>query len=93
MESREKSIVVFGSPLCPDCVKLKEKLEDANIRFLYADITANLGFMKKFLMYRDTLEVFKEVREKGKIGIPFIVINKGEKVIFTEDDLDLNELR
>lgn len=93
MENTSKSIVVFGSPLCPDCVKLKEQLENAGIRFMYADITSNLGFLKKFLAYRDTHEMFKEIRESGKIGIPFIVINKGEKFIFTENELDLNELK
>lgn len=93
MENNVKSIVVFGSPHCPDCVTLKKQLEDANIKFFYADITSNLGFLKKFLAYRDNHEMFKEVRESGKIGIPFIVINKGEKLIFTETELNLDELR
>ena len=93
MIKTRKSIVVFGSHLCKDCVVLKAKLEEENINFRYLDITENLGYMKMFLKYRDEHEMFKEAKEEGKIGIPFIVVNRGEKLIFTESEIDLEELR
>ena len=44
--------------------------------------------LKRFLKYRDTRPEFNTIKEAGKIGIPCIVINDGEKIIF-----DYNELK
>lgn len=63
---------IYGSPLCPDCVKCKEELEQAGVEFLYLDITAKLLFLKQFLKLRERSE-FDTVREKGQIGIPCIL--------------------
>lgn len=62
---------IFGSPLCPDCVKCKEQLENAGVEFIYMDITANLRFLKMFLKLREQPE-FDPIRERGQIGIPCI---------------------
>ena len=63
---------IFGSPLCPDCVKCKAELEQAGVEFVYMDITSNLLFLKKFLKLREGPE-FDAIREKGQIGIPCIL--------------------
>ena len=63
---------IYGSPLCPDCVKCKEELENAGVGFVYMDITSNLLFLKKFLKLREGAE-FAAIREKGQIGIPCIL--------------------
>lgn len=42
--------------------------------------------------YRENLSIFDPIRERGSIGIPFIVVNKGERYFF-EDDLNLDDLR
>lgn len=44
--------------------------------------------LKKFLKYRDTYEEFKEIKETGKVGLPCIVVNNGEEIIF-----DYNQFR
>lgn len=44
--------------------------------------------LKKFLKYRDNYEEFKEIKEEGSVGIPCIVINKGEKIIFDYKEMD-----
>jgi len=62
---------IYGSPLCPDCVKCKEQLETAGVEFIYMDITANLRFLKLFLKLREQPE-FDSVRDRGQIGIPCI---------------------
>ncbi len=38
--------------------------------------------LKAFLKYRDTYEEFKPVKEAGNVGIPCILVNNGEKIIF-----------
>ena len=67
---------IYGSPLCPGCVKCKEELEKAGVPFVYMDITANLRFMKMFLALRED-EGFADVKKNGQIGIPCIVREDG----------------
>lgn len=67
---------IYGSPLCPDCVKCKEELEQAGVEFLYLDITGKLLFLKQFLKLRERSE-FDTVREKGQIGIPCLLREDG----------------
>lgn len=81
--------VLFGSPMCPGCVVMKKELEDRNIKFLYLDINENLANLKKFLAFRERAE-FDNAKANGYIGIPVLVINDGEKIIF--DINELNEL-
>jgi len=64
---------IYGSQLCPDCVKCKEELERAGVPFLYLNISENLLYLKKFLKLRDENELFADIRKGGKIGIPCIV--------------------
>jgi len=42
--------------------------------------------------YRESLPVFDSIKERGSIGIPFIVVNKGERYFF-EDVLNLDDLK
>lgn len=63
---------IFGSPLCPDCVKCKAELEEAGVEFLYLDIGEKLLYLKQFLKIRDGNELFEPVRQRGQIGIPCI---------------------
>lgn len=78
--------VLFGSPMCPSCVVMKKELEEKNVKFLYLDINENLANLKKFLSFRER-EEFENAKKNGYIGIPALVINDGEKIIF-----DINEL-
>lgn len=87
---KEKQITVFGSELCRDCVILKGKLDKAGIRYTDASITDNLANLKVFLDYRDSLAMFEAVKAKGQIGIPFVVVDRGEGFFF--EDVDFAEL-
>lgn len=71
---------IYGSPLCPDCVKCKEELEAAGVEFLYLDITSKLLFLKQFLRLRER-PAFDIIREKGQIGIPCI-LREDETITF-----------
>lgn len=64
---------IYGSPLCPDCVKCKQELEEAGVAFLYLDIGEKLLYLKQFLKLRDTNALFEPIRQRGQIGIPCIV--------------------
>jgi glutaredoxin-related protein len=69
---------------------VKEFLSQNNIEFLYIDITDSMLNLKKFLKYRDNKLEFEEIRKSGRVGIPCVMINKGEKFIFQQSEL--NEL-
>ena len=71
---------IYGSPLCPDCVKCKEELEAVGVEFLYLDITSKLLFLKQFLRLRER-SAFDIIREKGQIGIPCI-LREDETITF-----------
>ena len=71
----ESKILLYGSALCPDCPPAKELLESKGVTFAYLDITQNLMFLKKFLKLRETRPDFDEIKEKGQIGIPCLVID------------------
>lgn len=64
---------IYGSLLCPDCVKCCEELDRANVEYEYLDFSENLRNLKEFLKIRDEEEQFAPVREAGKIGIPCIL--------------------
>ena len=63
---------IFGSPMCKDCVICKEELDKSGVPYVYMDITGNLLFLKKFLKLRED-PAFAAIRERGQIGIPYIV--------------------
>lgn len=75
------------------CEVLKKQLDDAGIRYTYASITDNLANLKVFLKYREELSIFDGVKAAGRIGIPFIVVNKDEQFFFGPEDLNLDDLR
>lgn len=86
-----KKVVFYGSRHWSGCGIMKEFLSKNEIEFEYVDITDSMSNLKAFLKYRDNRPEFKEVKEEGRVGIPCIVINDGEKLIL--DKPDLNELR
>ena len=69
---------IYGSMLCPDCVKCREDLEQAGIAYEYLDFSEHLLYLKEFLALRDIESVFDEIRTAGMIGIPCIVTEDGK---------------
>ena len=72
---------------------MKEFLSKNNINFIYFNISESLFNLKLFLKYRDNSPAFKEVKEKGRVGVPCIMINKGENFFFSQDSLNMDKLR
>ena len=70
-------IKIYGSMLCKDCVQCREDLDKAGVSYEYLDFSDNLLYLKEFLAIRDRNPLFQEVREKGTIGIPCIVLEDG----------------
>lgn len=66
-------IKIYGSMLCPDCVRCREDLDNAGVEYEYLDFSENLRNLKEFLKIRDENEMFAPVRMEGRIGIPCIL--------------------
>lgn len=64
---------IYGSMLCPDCVRCREDLDKAGVAYEYLDFADSLWNLKEFLKLRDEKEVFAEGKRQGAIGIPCIV--------------------
>jgi glutaredoxin-related protein len=70
---------------------LKEFLSENGIEFEYVDITDSMRNLKIYLRLRDTRPEFDEIKKIGRVGIPFIMINNGESLIF--ETPEINELK
>jgi glutaredoxin-related protein len=67
---------------------MKEFLSNNGIEFEYIEITDSMRNLKIYLKLRDTRPEFEEIKKLGRVGIPFIMIGNGEKLIFDMPDLD-----
>lgn len=70
-------IKIYGSMMCPDCVKCRKDLENAGVKYVYLDFADSLRNLKEFLVLREEKEAFCEIKVAGKIGIPCIVAEDG----------------
>lgn len=68
---------------------MKEYLSAKDVEFLYLDITENMTSLKTFLKYRDEYPEFKQIKDSGRVGLPCIVVNKGEQIIFDYHELEI----
>ena len=70
---------IYGSQMCPDCRRCKETFDAKRIEYEFIDINESLGNLKMFLRLRDSKDLFIPYKEKGKIGIPFLMGDNGEE--------------
>ena len=70
-------IKIYGSMFCPDCIQCRIDLERAKVPYEYLDFSQSLLYLKEFLKIREESPVFREVKEKGSIGIPCILREDG----------------
>lgn len=78
-------LTIYGSMMCPDCVKCREDLDKAQVCYEYQDFSESLLALKAFLTLRDHNPVFTEVKSGGKIGIPCIVREDGSVTLSWEE--------
>ncbi len=82
-------IKMYGAPICPGCVAAKAEIEGRHdVELDYRNITESTSLMKEFLAFRDHDDLFKEVIESGRIGIPFFIKEDGTKTFDLEEALE-----
>jgi len=83
---------MYGAPICQGCVKAKAAIEErADIELDYRNITESTGLLKEFLNYRDHDDLFEEMVEAGRIGIPFFILEDGTKTFDLETVLQTDQ--
>ncbi|WP_246565847.1 hypothetical protein [Tissierella carlieri] len=45
------------------------------------------------MKHRDHAPEFKDIRESGRVGLPCIVINDGEQIVFDYMTLDIEDIK
>jgi glutaredoxin-related protein len=84
---------MYGAPICPGCVAAKAEIEGRHdVELDYRNITESTSLMKEFLAFRDHDDLFKEVIESGRIGIPFFIKEDGTKTFDLEEVLSYNNM-
>ena len=82
-----KNIIMYSSMHWGGCPPVKAWLSAHNVEYTLIDISTGMLPLKQFLKYRDTREEFAEIKEAGRVGLPCIVIDKGEKILFTHEEI------
>ncbi len=83
-------IIMYGAEICPDCVEAKEIFNNrSDIELDYRNITEKTSTLKEFLSYRDHDEMFLSIKENGKIGIPFFILEDATKTFDISDIIDI----
>ena len=86
-------ITMYGAEICVDCVEAKKQLSAyQGIELDYRNITESTKLLKEFLAYRDHEAIFKQIKEEGRIGIPFFVLEDGTKTFELEDYISKEEV-
>ena len=78
-------IKIYGSMLCPDCVKCREDLDRAGIAYAYLDFADSLLHLKEFLKIRETSPLLEDVKKNGSIGIPCLMKEDGSITLDWEE--------
>lgn len=54
---------------------MKEFLSQKEVEYVYCDISLDIGALKRFLKIRDNNPLYDEVKQRGGIGIPTLIID------------------
>ncbi|SDI87784.1 Glutaredoxin-related protein [Pseudobutyrivibrio sp. 49] len=79
---------IYGRDDCPDCVACKASFDEAGLEYDFRDIGKSLKDMAVFIKIRDINEVFDEIVEAGKIGIPALVFEDRSVTLDWEEYLE-----
>lgn len=87
-------ITMYGTEICSDCVKAKKALTACGgIELEYKNITGDTATLKEFLAFRDKEDMFLEIKEEGRIGIPFFILENGEKTFDISRYVELPQIK
>lgn len=75
--TEQLTLTVYGSMLCIDCSEMTQRFGSLGVDYEFIDINDSMANLKAFLAFRDTSDVFAEVRAEHWVGIPYFVFSDG----------------
>lgn len=77
-------LTMIGSHLCQDTLYAMIKLKEKGAVIDFQNISAFFPALKLFLQKRENDPVFEPIKQEGKIGLPFFILEDGTETF----DLD-----
>ena len=74
-------LTILGSHLCEDTRNSLEVLKGKNVEVVFENLSESLDSLKKYLLVRETSEMYAGVRAAGGIGIPCFILEDGTKTL------------
>ena len=74
-------LTILGSHLCEDTRNSLKILKEKNVEVIFENLSESLDSLKKYLLVRETSEMYAGVRAAGGIGIPCFVFEDGTKTL------------
>ncbi len=71
-----KNIVVYSTPTCPWCVKVKQYLREKGFNFTEYDVSKDMNAAQEM------------VRKSGQMGVPVVIIDGNVVVGFNKPRID-----
>lgn len=78
----------FVSDVCSDSPPAIELMAKTGLSPETINITGSMADLRRFLSYRDKLAEFTPVKDEGYAGVPVLIVNGGELVLFDFIDPD-----
>ncbi len=83
------TVQLVGAWLCPDCRIAVERAKEEGLAFEFHDMLENLQDMRLYLKIRESHpEVYDDIRQENKVGIPVFVLPDGTITVDTEVGLE-----
>jgi len=70
---------------------MKALLSENGLPFEYVDMAEDIRGLKMYIKFRETRTEFDSVKSAGRLGLPCVVVNGGEAILF--GDLDIENLK
>ncbi len=78
----------FVSDVCEDCPPAIELMATTGLSYEKINITGSIPALKRFLAYRENLPGFAPIKRDNYVGVPLLVVNGGDLLLFDFDDTD-----
>jgi len=81
-------VMVLGSHLCPRTLGALRELYKVDVPVDFRDILSCHADLKMYLKYRDSHELYADIRNTDKIGIPLFIFEDGTVTRTLKDVFD-----
>lgn len=72
-------LTVYGSNFCPATLRFLNVLTENHVMPKFINVTGSVDHLKEFITFRDTSDLYKEIRGSGAIGFPLIELEDGTR--------------